>query len=103
MSIQTLHDLAELSQASYADLSLGQLDSEAQKSKLADDADILTAQSDNLASRYSVALATYNEPNSSFSATVFKNSASGELTLAIRGSGGADWITTNPDIYSHGD
>lgn len=100
MDINKIHEQAELSQAAYADLIFGDLDG--QDRVLEEESKILAAQATNLASRYEVALATYNEPVSSFSATVFKSSDSGDLTLAIRGSGVDDWITTNPDIYSHG-
>lgn len=99
MDVKAIYNNSELSQASYTEFFAGGFG--AREDELLASG-LTNKQIADLSDRYMVELATYTDDGSSFSATVFQDLESGGLTLAIRGSGAADWITTNPDIFLRG-
>ncbi len=102
----TLYNYAELAQAAYADLTAGPTNTLSNLSELKDPDDgagMTQTQADEFAARYPEIVVQYTDPDTGFSATVFKSST-GQLTLAIRGTDefpGAD-ADDDYDIWANG-
>ncbi len=101
MIISTIFNQAELSLASYATLQPG--DTSAQLIALKQGMDGLSAkQAEEFSKKYPTVVTQFNDTTTSFSATVFKD-ASGNLTLAIRGTLEAgDFLPTDANIAASG-
>ena len=98
--VNDIYNYAELSFAAYADLSEG--DTLNQKGKLTN-ADFTSKQAEKFAARYSEVITQFNDTETSFSATVFKEAVTGNLTLAFKGTlEFGDFIPTDGDIALHG-
>lgn len=97
--IDTLYQNAELAIAAYATLSQGPTSDQLQNLRAQGFSE---KQSTEFARRYPTVVTQYTDTATSFSATVFKDTA-GNLTLAIRGTlEGGDFIPTDVDIAGYG-
>ena len=96
-SIDILYNSAELAQAAYATLAQGDTKSADNKSALqaSTGAEMSQKQAEKFAARYSEVITQFNDTETSFSATVFKEAVTGNLTLAFKGTlEGGDFIPT---------
>ena len=86
-NINSIFKNSQLSLASYADLTKDPLADQKEKLKL-EGSGMSDSQATQFASQYSV-VAVYPNTVTGFSATVFKENGTDELTVAIRGTEGA--------------
>lgn len=96
VAIGELATASELAQAAYSTLlMLGAIDPERLRIRQNGDANMSVAQSDDVASRYTIE-GIFNDPATGAYAAIFKNKQTQELTVAIRGtdfSANLDWLS----------
>lgn len=96
--IEEIYTEALLAAAAYADWSASSSDAEI-KAELMEKRGFTEAQYAWFRDNYSVV--AYTEEPNGFSATIFENTATGELTVAFRGSDDLlDWLTTNLGVLA---
>lgn len=98
MQINNVFNQAELALAAYANLTSGVAPT---KTNLIENASFSEKQADEFIKRYPTVITQHTDPDTSFTATVFKDS-SGQLTLALRGTLEARDYVTDGDIWLAG-
>mgnify|MGYP003385787002 CR=1 FL=1 len=103
MIIAKLFGNSELAQSAYSTLTTGNTVDQINALTDSDGAEMSQKQAEKFAARYTDVVTQFNDTETSFSATVFKEAVTGNLTLAIRGTAeGGDFIPTDTDIALHG-
>ena len=98
-TIEELAGAAELTQAIYSNLQVGQIDARYLESKANGDPNMSAAQATDIAARYEVVQVfsdTNTGTNTGAYAALFRDKQSGNLTLTVRGTDGlGDWLNAN--------